>query len=196
MTDAARGRGRLQLLLIAALFFTPVLLAWVWYLNADRWRPEGGINYGEVLNPPQPVALSSAAGRADYLRGKWTLIAVSGPDCDTACQQRLHGLRQLRASLGRRLERVQGLFLTLGEPTPATRSLLEDSHAGLRHEALAADHALPAAMRAAGSANPAASGQTWLVDPLGNLMLVWPPELELKRVKKDLLRLLKVSSIG
>ena len=45
---------------------------------------------------------------------------------------------------------------------------------------------------------PASAGQEghiWLIDPLGNVMLRYPPQADPVGIKKDLVRLLKVSRL-
>ena len=36
----------------------------------------------------------------------------------------------------------------------------------------------------------------WLVDPLGNLMMRYPPDADASRIRRDMTRLLKYSRIG
>jgi len=36
----------------------------------------------------------------------------------------------------------------------------------------------------------------WLVDPLGNLMMRYPPDADAARIRRDMTRLLKYSRIG
>ena len=48
-----RNRKRLGLVLLVALFLTPLLAAIV--LNAVGWRPAGTRNYGELVEPPRPL---------------------------------------------------------------------------------------------------------------------------------------------
>jgi len=46
------------------------------------------------------------------------------------------------------------------------------------------------------SAEARLADHIWLIDPLGNLMLRWPKDADPNRMKKDLIKLLKVSGIG
>ena len=43
---------------------------------------------------------------------------------------------------------------------------------------------------------PAGPQRIYLVDPLGNLVLAWPREPDIKKVGKDIERLLRASRIG
>ena len=83
-----RDRGRRQLLLLAALFFVPLLVAFWLYYGADGWRPAGGTNQGELIDPAVPLpdaALARPDGTRlppDFLHGKWTIAYVGDGRCD------------------------------------------------------------------------------------------------------------------
>ena len=84
-----RNRKRLGLVLLVALFLTPLLAAIV--LNAVGWRPAGTRNYGELVEPPRPLAdaLFVLDGgeplRWEDADWSWTLFALPGPGCADAC---------------------------------------------------------------------------------------------------------------
>ena len=59
-----RNRKRLGLVLLVALFLTPLLAAIV--LNAVGWRPAGTRNYGELVEPPRPLADARFVSSGDY----------------------------------------------------------------------------------------------------------------------------------
>ena len=52
---AAVHRGRRQLVALAALFFVPLAVAFWLYYGADGWRPGGGTNKGELIDPARPL---------------------------------------------------------------------------------------------------------------------------------------------
>ena len=55
IADPQRRRGRRQLILLASLFFVPLLVAfWLYYGDAG-WRPAGGTNQGDLINPAVPL---------------------------------------------------------------------------------------------------------------------------------------------
>lgn len=67
----ARWSPRIALLTIAALFFLPLVLAWLMYTGTIEFRPHSTRNLGELVQPPLPVSWASvrlddaAAGRAE-----------------------------------------------------------------------------------------------------------------------------------
>jgi hypothetical protein len=83
------------------------------------------------------------------------------------------------------------VWLVLDDQTVAPEVLAE--HPGLRVIRVAAAQAqafLPA------PASGSIQGPMYLIDPLGNLMLQWPAQADMKRMRKDLGRLLWASRIG
>ena len=117
--DEARRRGRQVLLIIAALFFVPVLLAFAMYYG-NFGRPTGSVSLGELVSPAQPL---DAAGlrHADgspvdpaLLHDKWTLIYIGDGACDDACRAALVLGRQTRLALNNDMTRVQRAFLATG----------------------------------------------------------------------------------
>lgn len=196
-------RGRLMLLLLASLFFGPLLLASVWYGHADRWPlPEQRANHGQLISPPQPLAglqLHDLQGHAlaeDAWQGRWLLVYPGLPTCDAECENLLYQIRQVRTALGKDTERVQRIYLLAEVPRDPAR--LEALH-GLHPDLLLAVLASPETVAQFPDADAATlwSGQQlYVVDPLGNLMMRYGATQEPKDILADLKRLLRLSHIG
>ena len=102
----------------------------------------------------------------------------------------LRQLTALRKSLGKEDKRVQRIiFLTGNTPLDAT---LVEQHPGLT--IFAADHTLTGEFIAA--IESYGTGNVFLVDPLGNLIMRFPVETGMKGIHEDLKKLLKISRIG
>lgn len=174
-------RGRLQLLLIGALFALPVLAGWIAYLTG--WLPGTAANYGTLI-APRPVAAAPLAA----LRGKWVLVTFDGGACSAPCEKKLYYMRQVRRAQGKELQRVERLWLVTDaiEPRAELMAAIEGTRVAR------ADAAIAAAFPADG----ARQDHIYLVDPLGNLMLRFPREPDPARMVKDLERLLKYSGFG
>jgi cytochrome oxidase Cu insertion factor (SCO1/SenC/PrrC family) len=190
--DAAVKRGRLKLLLMAAFFAAPVLLAWLAY--RFEWATGTTGNYGALLRPAAlpDAALTALDGRPfslARLRGKWVLVQFDRSRCDAYCERKLYFMRQVRKALGRDAERVERLWVLTDQGVPSARLLAAAE--GTR-VARAANGRLLAAFPAAG----AAADHIYLVDPMGNLMMRFPREPDPSKMLKDLQRLLKYSQIG
>jgi hypothetical protein len=185
--SAASRRAKRTLLLIAVVCVAPIALSYAMYYLFPR---TASVNYGVLLpTGPAPaidgVRLSGAPFRLSDLAGRWVVVVNSGGGCDAVCQQALYATRQARTMQGREQERVVRLWLVTDDVTP-TAALL-DEHPGIVTARVAAERvaALPGGPRA-----------IVIVDPLGNLVLRYPDDPDIKGLARDLTRLLKASSIG
>jgi hypothetical protein len=181
-----QGRGRRQLIMLTALFLGPVVLAAAFYFFGADLRPKGSVAHGELITPV--VSLPVLDEDATF-RGGWTL-AVVAQDCDTSCAEALVKVRQVRLALGREMERIKRVLLVTGGGS-ADAQLLE-AHPGLR----VVDSTEPKLLELAQQFPGDARSSLYLIDPLGNLMMRFDRDVEPKLLKKDIKRLLKLSSIG
>jgi len=178
--DAAAGRGRLKLLLLAAFFALPVAASFlVWWLDL---APGAAGNYGTLL-APRPVALAPVAA----LKGRWILVQFDGGACDAACERKLYLMRQVRRAQGREMQRIERLWLVPDGVAPRAelRSAIEGTVVAPAGEAASA---FPA--------ERSPRDHVYVIDPLGNLMLRFPRDPEPMRVIKDLKQLLRASQFG
>jgi cytochrome oxidase Cu insertion factor (SCO1/SenC/PrrC family) len=195
-------RGRRQFLLLAALFFVPLALAFWLYYGPGGWRPERGTNMGELIDPPRPlpeVGLAIAGGSpADihFLSGKWTVIYIGDGNCDERCRRALYLTRQSRIALNKDSDRVRRVLV-------ATGRCCDDGFLEAEHTDLVV--VLPVGQQGARfleqfpvySDGPVATaGRIYLVDPLGNLLMSYPATAPDKALLTDLERLLRLSHIG
>lgn len=187
-------RRNLQGWVIFLLFFVPLAIAAVLYFQTD-WRPGARGNHGELVIPPVPtpaISLPMPGGEhtdEEFLRHHWSLVYLARSPCGEDCREALYNGRQMRLALGRLMERVQRVYLYLDEPPAA------DFVAREHPDLLVASAAGPGAA----ALLDAFSGQPegyWLVDPLGNVMMLYPPEQEPRGMMEDLKRLLRLSRIG
>lgn len=194
--DSARA-GRRRLLLVLALFLAPLLAAVGWYFAAPQLAPPPSV-HGTLLDPARPLepfaAPLSGGGRytLDDLRGHWTLVHVLGAECDVACRRRLHDLRQVHDALGEDRVRVARIALAGdGADTPGLASILDD-HPRLTVLRTHGDGPL------AGQLSPeaGATGDVFVVDPLGNVVLRYGSAAEPSGMLDDLEKLLRLSRIG
>jgi hypothetical protein len=201
--SASVARPRRGLLpLLALLFFTPLLLAFLLYY-ASPWRPAGRTNHGVLIVParslPQ-IALSQIAvpqvalpqdAPASVFSGKWSLVYIGGGDCDAECRNTLYFMRQTHFGLGNLLPRVQRVFLVtadccdreyLAREQPDMVTLDAQGAAAVALLAL-----FPTERRAA---------SIFVVDPRGNLMMRYDGHEDPKGLRDDLKKLLALSHIG
>lgn len=194
--DSARTRGgRWKMLLVFLICASPVVASYFTYYVV---RPEGRRNFGELMEPQRPLpdivgtSLDGQPVHLPALKGQWLLVSVAFGACDAACARHLYLQRQLREGLGKEKDRLDWVWL-VSDATPV------------------ADVLKPALQEATVLRVPAAELARWLepqkdhtlsehlylVDPLGNWMLRFPPQLDAQsapQAKRDLDRLLRASA--
>lgn len=183
-----------QVIAIAALFLVPVIVAW--FLYSGRAGLDSGPDAHGVLADP-PVELGDIelppggdAGVEARLTGRWTFLYLGQGECGTACEEALIRMRQVRLALGKDASRVQRVFLPLVKDPDYDRAA----------EAFPGMVVLPAGtpgrselIERIGARQP---GEVLLVDPLGNLILSYPPGLDPDGLFRDAKHLLRLSKIG
>ena len=190
-----------RLLIVFALFLVPLAIAAIWYkLLPEDYRPGSSTNNGNLIQPIYPVQpFKQKTKGGDLYSGKdlekkWTLVHLVNGTCNEACSKWLYNTRQIRIALAKDMDRVKRLTVVdsiqsakdnakMWESHP-TMEVIVDSEGGLREQIdSTAKHAYP-------------PHSIFLIDPLGNLMMHFPPDIEPKKLMKDLKKLLKLSRIG
>ena len=189
MSNPQRTKGRLQFLLIAAIFFGPLLFAAWLYYSGDGLQPETRANHGALLEPIVNLLDAVPESRIHDDRA-WRLLYTEDGECGERCREALYTLRQSRLMLGKEMDRLERVFLH-GEQAPDTLLGAEE------HQGLVALHD-PALRAVLESKRPAAlpPGGFYLVDPHGNLVLYFSPDITPRDMVDDIKRLLKLSRIG
>ena len=181
------GSGRRTVYLIAALVLAPIVGSYIAYYFVPR---EVRVNYGMLLpTVPAPAIEGTRADgspfRLEDVRGRWVLLGSGGAGCDSACERRLYASRQARTMQGKDQDRIVRVWLVVGDAMPAATFLAQ--HPGL------------IAVRVANTTPdrlPGGSGQLYLIDPLGNFVLRYPNDPDIRGIANDLARLLRASRIG
>ncbi|MFN2166702.1 MAG: hypothetical protein ACK2U9_10640 [Anaerolineae bacterium] len=113
---------------------------------------------------------------------------LAGERCDSICVEALEHIRQIRLSLGPKMTRMQTVYLPGAQAAIAPLDLAEFP------KLLIIDPADSVTLRKL-MTNPD-NGEIFLVDPLGNVMMSYPPGTSMGDVRKDLGHLFKLSGIG
>ena len=194
-TEVVRTRaGRWRMLAVMLVCAAPVIASYFTYYVV---RPEGRRNFGELINPQRPLPPLTATNlqgtpvSLQSLKGQWLFVSVAGAACDALCKQNLYLQRQLRESLGKEKDRVDWVWLVTDD-APVSAELVPALKDATVLRVPAAD--LARWLRAEpGRQLPE---QLYLVDPLGNWMMRFPPELTPEgavKVKRDLDRLMRAA---
>lgn len=198
----AQRRSRRMLLGIMALFAVPLILAALWLqMVRSSDGTLGDTSRGELIRPAVPLqpfaftGYNNAVFDESSLRGIWTLLYLSAGECADTCQQNLYHMRQVRLALNQRMSRVQRVVLAA--PDGLGDKLISE-HPGLHVLQGSSNErqAFAGQVSTAMAGMPAQPDAVYLIDPLGNLMMRFAPDLPPKSMLKDLKHLLKVSRIG
>jgi hypothetical protein len=188
---ARRRAARRTIVLLALICAAPVVGSYVAYY----WlHPDARTNYGELLEPaPAPQIagerLDGASFRLSDLRGRWVLLGADPTSCDARCKRKLYATRQARTMQGIERDRIAQLWLQpTGAPAPAAEWLAQHPDLIVVRGDPRQWHALPGP--------GGASESIYLIDPLGNLVLRYPADPDIRRLARDLERLLRASRIG
>ncbi|WP_328595715.1 SCO family protein [Rugamonas aquatica] len=199
-----QGRGRWKLMAVLAVCAAPLVGS---YLTYYVIKPKGGVtNFGALIDPrdhPIPaMASTSLDGKPltlDNYKGKWIMLKVGPSDCKQDCQDQLFAMRQLRTMQGKEMERIERVWMITDEqPLDTVLMRVNDGTRMLRAPAAVIDKWLPLEQAAGDSV----SDHVYLIDPLGNLMMRFPKGAvssdteKVKKVHKDISKLLKASAIG
>lgn len=190
-------RNRRQFYLLIAVFFGPMFAAMFLYFGAD-YRPPDRTNYGVLNEPakPLPDALGlqaqdgSEIDRAQFDE-HWTMLQWLPADCDDACEQALYLTRQVWLSLDRRRVRVQRMAVMPPGSAAALQARADTADPNLKLVEAPGD----ALARFLGIKTPEPM-RVYVVDPIGNWVMSYPPGWEPAGMLKDVKKLLKISRIG
>ena len=120
---------RMALVLIAALFVLPLAVAWMMYSGTIDYRPGSTRNFGELVQPPQPITWSgitvdgAAANTGENpFSGRWLVLHAVPNPCLEDCLGAVTELRQVHRAAGRDRPRIQlALLHDLRDPVAADR---------------------------------------------------------------------------
>jgi len=196
--------SRQALVLLGLLFMTPAFVAWVMHNSSEQgWRPQGTTNRGMLVHPARPLALPEAmmvAGQSanDFLQGRWTLLYIGDADCDAVCNENLYKMRQIRTAQNENMRRIQQLYLVRDEALPAPlTALLASDYKDTAVTLMTTDQVQQIAPYfLIDGVSMQAAERVYIIDPLGNLMMYYPPDADPGGMLKDLKKLLKYSKIG
>ena len=188
-----KSSGRKILLGMAVIFVLPFTIAAT--LHLLNVHPASH-SYGTLVNPPHALAFSILHD----VQGKemkpqqwlkiWSIVTVDSTGCAEPCQAQVHLLKQVQTSLDKDSKRVQRVLLA---PTikADTANALQKQYPDLVVLSGADVETIKLSTQFNGVA-----GSVYLVDPLGNLMMSYPADMNPKGMQTDLKKLLKNSWAG
>ncbi len=195
------GSHRKKLLLVAAIFLAPPILAWIAFHYFSGDMSSSTSNTGQLVTPARPIvafAATDADGKAydeDMLRGRWSYVMYAR-ECGEACRRQLYLTRQIRASVNKDIGRVQRVLVLGGTVTPALRQLQREEHPDLLVVRVDGENQRRLAALLELDGHRLDGQSLYLFDPLGNYMMRYDLGMAPAGMLKDLRKLLKLSRIG
>lgn len=131
--------------------------------------------------------------------GKWTFVQIAGDSCGDACKERLYETRQIRIGAGKEHHRIRRILIVQSpDHWQSWRKKVDanDPHLVLlRATKEGAAPLLQFFARATENTRNSPFRLVYLLDPLGNWVLYYPPEVPAKGIQKDLRHLMRISEI-
>lgn len=194
-TLAQQRKGRFIFIMMAIFFMVPVVVV-VAMIKFD-WKPSG-TSYGELMSPPRLIQgateLKAASGQSaqQFWQDKWKMVYIANK-CDELCMDKLHDMRQIHVSTYKHILRIERVLITqqkdvseiqkkypklliLNQPTNNIGVLMQQFNI---NEEVATE-----------------SNRTYLVDPVGYMMMSYQPSSDPAKIRKELIKLLKYSWAG
>jgi cytochrome oxidase Cu insertion factor (SCO1/SenC/PrrC family) len=180
-------------------FVAPVILAYIMYFFVDI---KSFTNHGEILNPIINISsfdLKDENGLIipeNELMSKWRIISFLGKDCDVQCAARLHDTRQIYTSLGKDRDRAVRMFVHLEPASDTLLKLIAEEHQNVIHVSGDKSTIINALGHNVRDGVSVDNNETYIMDPLGNVMMRFTQDQPNKDFLQDLRKLLKASQIG
>jgi len=156
------------------------------------YRP-GNVNYGDLIEI-QKISGSGVTQdtniifRMKDLQGKWVMLTVDSGQCDEACDSKLFYMRQVRTMQNREMDRIERLWL-IDDDINASAEIKE------KYDGTFFVNAKGSELLDQIQTREIQRKHIYLVDPIGNLMMRFPEELEPRKMSDDIKRLLQVSQL-
>lgn len=190
--------GKKSFLWLVTIFVAPILLGTLLFFNLERLGFEkGSVNYGILVQPAQPTKLedlkqdNNPAVEEEVLTKKWTMLYIENSEnavCDDFCLARLSNIKRIRLLMNEQMRRVRTVLVSNNEVAKSISS--KDNPDLVMTEVTPNSNFLKQFPEQ--QLKP-----IYLIDPFGNLMMYYPqPEPDLKKMIKDIRRLLKYSHLG
>lgn len=169
---------------------SPVVISYSLFFS--DYRPKS-THYGDLI----PLVKLAGTGtnvvdntilRMKDLHGKWVLMHIDSGTCNEACQKKLYFMRQVRLVQGKEKQRIERLWLINDDVNPDDK-LLKDFDGT---HFINAQHS---EMLGQIETKDRQTKHIYLIDPMGNLMMRFPEDVDGTKMGQDLKRLLQVSQM-
>ena len=190
LNEKIQKSNRRKFLLLLTLMCTPVVISYTLYFL--EYRPESK-HYGDLI----PIVKVIGAGtnqsdntilRMKDLHGKWILVTIDSGYCDEACQEKLYFMRQVRLVQGKEKHRIERLWVI-------NDNVIPDAELVKQYEGTLFVNAKDSEILDFIETRESQTKHIYLIDPIGNLMMRFPENVDGTKMGHDIKRLLHVSQL-
>lgn len=180
---------------VVIAFIAPVILAYIMFFFVDV---KSFTNHGHFVNPIIHIEDfklkddNNSLIPKEKLTYKWRLISFLSKDCDKKCEEQLYDTRQIHTALGKNQHRLYRMFVHLEPAGDQLKQLIEKTHPDVIH----VNGNKTEIIKAIGNGAQIMNNETYIMDPMGNIMMFFTQDQENKEFLFDLRKLLKASQIG
>jgi len=187
--------------IILAVSGLPYLLSWIWYANMDTLPEVASGNRGELIEPARPLenmTLTTVGGdvlNINTLKGNWILMMAGSSDCNETCLKNVYFMRQVRRLMGEDREKIKRIFVMTDNSRLDSFKEQVSEFGNMEIVSTDAEQGKTLIEKMTID-NNSPENRIFIVDPLANLMMAYPQEVDPEDIAKDFRRLLKVVRIG
>lgn len=175
-----------KLMLIVMISLFPIVMGWFLYHYRDHFQLKT-LNLGTLISPALQMNEFSAQDEKTKL---WKIVYAPTACCDEQCQKTMFTLHQLRLVLGKDSRRV-GLSIIENKICQK-----DNTHDFQRIDFTQQQYTQWEKSLATQAKNFQVNNKIYLVDPLGNMFMYYPGNVDAMHILNDLKRVLEVSQIG
>lgn len=168
----------------------PVVIAYVIFIYFPQYLPTVTTNQGQLITPPVSAEAFKLIDNGD----KWALIVPLGSDCDEVCVKRFYNARQVNVALGKEAQRVKRIMITNPYSDKGLIASLSRDYPDM--DKVEVDLELTKTAFEKIISNPFTGNYIFLMDPNGNIMMLYTLDQGGAPMLKDIKFLLKISNIG
>ena len=189
-------KNRITILIVFAMSIVPFGIAWYLAENPDKVKL--GTNNGELITPPIATEVTDFSGYDAFstenlkeLQGHWLLVnLLPQTECNKSCQDGLYKTNQITLMMGKDIARIRRVAVIINQQQPLPQQWQDDARLLKVAPSIKLQDAFT---KIQGAGQP---GALLIMDPLGNLMMKYPPDYDPYKVRNDLSKLLRISQIG
>jgi len=191
---------RVSLVIIAAMFLLPLLLAWFMYTGTIAYKPAETRNFGQLVEPPLPLDWGDAslipgdgpsgAAATEAFNRHWVILYRVEDYCPESCLREVSALRQIHRAAGRNQDRIRIALLLQNDAGHEVGSNLLGTYS--KYQLVGDPSGKIGTVLERAASEP---GAVYLIDPLGNIMMTYKGGADPNHLKQDLKRLLTWSKL-